>query len=126
MEIKPPRFKSHSVKQLQNRLKVLKILIGKFSVSNLKQNDIKFLYYHLKRILTSLYLLLYCETISFENKKYTKTYIKLLFKQTTKVIYKSSFTNYANWKLVYRHGLVDIDSRALIKKISSILAFSRT
>lgn len=125
MEIISYHRRSKNVLQLRNQLQTLRKLIKKITVDNLKQRDVNFFYFHLKRLLTALHLLLHFEILNIESSKFIKkTYINFLFKRTNKVLYKSKFLHHSSWSLVITHGSVDIDSRALIRKISSILAFS--
>lgn len=125
MEIIPPQYKSGSVRQLKDRLQVLKVLIKQFTVIDLKEKDMKFLYFHLRRLLSTLHLLMHYETLNIEKDVFTQAYVKYLFKRTNKVIFRSEFVSYSFWQLAKRHGLVDVDARLLIKKMSSIMAFSR-
>lgn len=125
MEIIPPQYKSGSVRQLKDRLQVLKVLIKQFTVIDLKEKDMKFLYFHLRRLLITLHLLMHYETLNIEKDVFTQAYVKYLFKRTNKVIFRSEFVSYSFWQLAKRHGLVDVDARLLIKKMSSIMAFSR-
>lgn len=108
---------------VKHRLRTLKELCKKLNVDHLKERDIKFFYFHLKRLLTTLHILLHCEVLNIKNNGYKKIYIKFLLFKTISIIFKSEFVAEAKWELVVKHGLVDIDTRVLIEKISNNIAF---
>lgn len=113
------------VLNLKHRLRILKELCKKLNINHLKKNDTKILFFHLKRLLTTLHILLFDEVLNIENSGCKNGYIQYLLFKTIKIIFKSEFVVDSKWELVQRHGLVNIDTRTLIERISSIIAFSR-
>lgn len=124
MELRPTKHPSSNISELKHRLYILRKLMQKFTVNNLKQGDIKIFYYYLKRILVSLHLIIYCEIINIEIELYTKEYIQNLIGRTIIILYRSQFVRSRAWRIVFDHQVVDRDARILIKKISNIMAFS--
>lgn len=110
---------------LKQRLRSLKELCIKLNTEHLTKSDIKTLYFHLKRLLTTLHLLLFCEVLKIENNGRNKWYIKYMLFRLVKIIFKSEFVKNPKWELVQKHGLADDDTRFLIEKIAGIIKFSR-